>query len=316
MKTREIIKRKRIIYVSRFALTSIFILIAFSVKSQGNIATKLGYPSDAKLLIIHADDLGVSHSENMASIEAIENGSVNSASLMMPTPWVLEVVNYAKKNATTHDFGLHLVLSSEWKYYRWGPVSSIEKVSSLVNEFGYFHKGCTPIVNLKEVEVELKAQIDRAYSMGFEPTHLDSHMECLFQSEELIEVYLKMGKLYKLPVRATKQIIPEELLRKYDVKILLDKVLTISPEEYAKGPEDYYINAIKNLKPGLSTILIHTAYNNDEMKGMNIDNPEWGNEWRQKDFDFFTSDTCKKILKEENITLVTWRQIKDAFYSN
>ena len=73
---------------------------------------------------------------------------------------------------------------------------------------------------------------------------------------------------------------------------------------------------IKNLKPGLSTFLIHTAYNNDEMKGMNIDNTEWGNEWRQKDFDFFTSDTCKNILKEENIILVTWRQVKDAFYSN
>ncbi|SNR38021.1 polysaccharide deacetylase family protein [Lutibacter flavus] len=316
MKTKEIIKRKRFIYVSRLALASIFILIAFSVKAQDNIATKLGYAANAKLLIIHADDLGVSHSENMASIEAIENGSVNSASLMMPTPWVLEVANYAKKNATTHDFGLHLVLSSEWKNYRWGPVSSIEKVPSLINEFGYFHEGCTPTVNVKEVEVELKAQIDRAYSMGFEPTHLDSHMNCLFQSEELIEVYLKMGKLYKLPVLATKQAVPEELLRKYDIQILLEEVLTIMPEEYIKGPEDYYINAIKNLKPGLSTFLIHTAYNNDEMKGMNIDNTEWGNEWRQKDFDFFTSDTCKNILKEENIILVTWRQVKDAFYSN
>lgn len=316
MKTKEIIKGKRFIYVSRFALASIFILIAFSVKAQDNIATKLGYAANAKLLIIHADDLGVSHSENMASIEAIENGSVNSASLMMPTPWVLEVVKYAKKNATTHDFGLHLVLSSEWENYRWGPVSSIEKVPSLINEFGYFHEGCTPIVNVKEVEIELKAQIDRAYSMGFEPTHIDSHMNCLFQSEELIEVYLKMGKLYKLPVLATKEAVPEELVRKYDIQFLLEEVLTILPEEYVKGPEDYYINAIKNLKPGLSTFLIHTAYNNDEMKGMNINNTEWGNEWRQKDFDFFTSDTCKNILKEENIILVTWRQVKDAFYSN
>ena len=274
MKTKEIIQRKRFIYVSRFTLASIFILIAFSVKAQDNIATKLGYAADAKLLIIHADDLGVSHSENMASIEAIENGSVNSASVMMPTPWVLEVANYAKKNATTHDFGLHLVLSSEWKNYRWGPVSSIEKVPSLVNEFGYFHEGCLPSLNLDEVAIELRAQIDRAYSMGFEPTHLDSHMGCLFQSEELLEVYLKMGKLYKLPVLATEQAVPEELLKKYDVLILLNEVLTIMPEEYVKGPEDYYINAIKNLKPGLSTFLIHTAYDNDEMKGMNIDHPD------------------------------------------
>ncbi len=316
MKPKEIFKRKHCRPVNRFAFVAIFILIAFSVNAQDNIATKLGYAAGAKLLIIHADDLGVSHSENIASIEAIENGSVNSASLMMPTPWVLEVANYAKNNATTHDFGLHLVLSSEWKNYRWGPVSSIDKVPSLINEFGYFHEACTSSVNLKEVEVELRAQIDRAYSMGFEPTHLDSHMGCLFQSSELIEVYLKIGQSYKLPVLATKQAVPEELRKKYDVKIVLGEVLTIMEDEYAKGSEDYYINAIKNLKPGLSTFLIHTAYNNEEMKGMNIDHPEWGNEWRQKDFDFFTSDACKNILKEENIKLVTWRQIRDAFYSN
>lgn len=316
MKTKNIIRKKGLLSVCRFALASIFIMIVTSVMAQDNIATKLGYAADAKLLIIHADDLGVSHSENMASIEAIENGSVNSASVMMPTPWVLEVIDYTKKNPSTHDFGLHLVLTSETKIYKWGPVCSVDKVPSLIDEFGYFHEGCTTTVDIKEVEMELKAQIDRAYSMGLEPTHLDTHMACLFQSEALIEVYLKMGKLYNLPVFAIKHSLPEDILKKYDVKVLVDTVMTINPEEYANGSEDYYINAIKNLKPGLTTILIHAGYNNDEMKGLWIDHPDWGNEWRQKDFDFFTSDTCKKILTEENIKLVTWRQIKDAFYSN
>jgi len=109
---------------SIFTTVALIIGITTVLFSQENVATKLGYPEDSKLLIIHADDLGVSHSENMASIEAIENGSVNSASVMMPTPWVLEVANYAKSNPATHDFGLHLVLSSEWKNYKWGPVSS------------------------------------------------------------------------------------------------------------------------------------------------------------------------------------------------
>ena len=82
-----------------FKIVGLYLFISISGNAQSNIATKLGYPADSKLLIIHADDLGVSHSENMASIEAIENGSVNSASVMMPTPWVLEIANYAKKNA-------------------------------------------------------------------------------------------------------------------------------------------------------------------------------------------------------------------------
>lgn len=288
-------------------------LIGFTVKAQENIATKLGLPKDAKMLIIHADDLGVAHSENMASFEAIENGSVNSASVMMPTPWVLEVANYAKSHADTHDFGLHLVLSSEWKNYRWGPVSSSDQVPSLINEHGYFHPDCQSGIDIKEVETELRAQIDRAYAMGLVPTHLDSHMGCLFQTQELTEVYLKMGQVYKLPVLITKEF-PSELLKKYDVKVVLEDALTILPDQYAKGSEEYYIEAIKNLKPGLSTFLIHTAYDNDELKAMTIDHPAWGNEWRQKDYDFFTSDTCVKILKEENIQLVTWRQLKEAFY--
>jgi len=296
-------------------LTTVALIIGITrvLFSQENVATKLGYPEDSKLLIIHADDLGVSHSENIASIEAIENGSVNSASVMMPTPWVLEVANYAKSNPTTHDFGLHLVLSSEWKNYKWGPVSSKDKVPSLVTEHGYFHEACVPDLNLEEVETELKAQVARAYAMGLEPTHLDSHMGCLFQTPELIEIYFKVGQLYNLPVMAFKEI-PQELRDSYDVKFTVDSLITISPEEYAKGPEAYYSNVIKNLQPGLSLLLIHTAYDNEEMKGMNIDHTDWGNEWRQKDFDFFTSEMCKQLLKEEDIKLVTYRQLKEAFF--
>ncbi len=295
------------------AFIVVTLLMSVGLFAQENIASKLGYEADARLLIIHSDDLGVSHSENIASFEAIENGSVNSASVMMPTPWVLEVANYAKAHPDTHDFGLHLVLTSEWKNYRWGPVSSLDKVPSLVNEHGYFKADCSTEVNLAEVEIELKAQIDRAYSMGLVPTHLDSHMGCLFQSPEFMEVYLKLGQEYGLPVLATSEF-PAELLEKYETRALLTEALTIMPEQYAAGPEKYYLDAISNLKPGVSTLLIHTAYDNEEMKGMNVDHPDWGNEWRQKDFDFFTSKACKEALEKENVKLVTWRQIKEAYY--
>lgn len=287
----------------------------FTMQSQENLATRLGYDSNARLLIIHADDLGVSHSENLASFEAIENGSVNSASVMMPTPWVMEVAEYAKAHPQTHDFGLHLVLTSEWKNYRWGPVSSTHKVPSLLGDHGYFRADCSSSVDIGEAESELRAQIDRAYAMGLEPTHLDSHMGCMFQSEQLVELYLKMGQEYRLPVLVTEQF-PAEVLQKYNVNAVLTEALTISPEDYKKGLEEYYVNAIKKLKPGVSTLLIHTAYDNEEMKGMNVDHPDWGNEWRQKDFDFFTSDTCKQLLKSENIQLVTWREIKDKLYAD
>ncbi len=291
-----------------------FLMPILVAQAQESLQEKLGYDADARLLIIHADDLGVSHSENMASFEAIENGSVNSASVMMPTPWVLEVAEYARSNPDTHDFGLHLVLTAEWKNYRWGPVSSKDEVSSLLGDHGYFRPDCSTSVDIEEAEKELRAQIDRAYAMGLVPTHLDSHMGCLFQSQELMELYLKMGQSYGLPVLVTGAF-PADLLKKYDVKAVLADALTIMPEDYAKGVEDYYINAIRNLKPGVSTLLIHTAYDNAEMKGMNVDHPDWGNEWRQQDFDFFTSQACKEALETEKVKLVTWRQIKETFYA-
>ncbi len=311
----HISRKKTFLILKSHLLLVVFALSVITINAQENIATKLGYAADAKLLIIHADDLGVAHSENAASFKAIENGVVNSASVMMPTPWVLEVANYAKAHPDTHDFGLHLVLSSEWKNYRWGPVSSINEVPSLIDEHGYFHPDCETEVNITEVETELRAQIDRAYAMGLVPTHLDSHMGCLKQTEELVEAYLKMGQEYKLPVLVGKTL-PEELRKKYDVKIVLEDILTIMPGQYAKGPEAYYNNAIKNLKPGVSTFLIHTAYDNDELKAMTIDHPDWGNAWRQKDYDYFTSDACTKLLKGENIQLVTWRQLKEAYYAD
>ena len=97
---------------------------------------------------------------------------------------------------------------------------------------------------------------------------------------------------------------------------MVDEIYTITPEEYAESTEAYYINLFKNLKSGLSIILIHTAYNNEELKGMTIDHPEWGNEWRQKDFDFFTSDLCSELLKKEGIQLITWRKLKEVFYND
>ncbi len=317
MKTKLISKRTGYISINRYTLMTFFILFAYSIKAQDNYATKLGYPADAKLLIIHADDLGMSHSENIASFEAIENGSVNSASVMMPAPWVLEVADYAKKHAKTHDLGLHLVFSSEWKYYKMGPVSPIDQVSSLVDEHGYFHDAFRPTFNPKELELEFRAQIDRAYAMGIDPSHLDVHMGGLPRVKELYEVYLKIGQIYKLPVRVgqrTKKL-REELLQKYDVQIVLDNRVGMSVDEYAQGSEEHYTNAIKGLKPGLTLLVIHTAYDNDEMKGMTIDHPNWGSEWRQKDFDFFTSETCSTLLEKENIKLVTWRQLRKVFYS-
>ncbi len=305
---------------NKFLFLSICSLVLFteSISSQETLAEKLGYQKDAKLLIVHADDLGLAHAENMATIKSLEKGVVNSSSIIMPAPWVSEIANYAKKNNNAQDLGLHLTITAEWKNYKWGPVASKEKVPSLINEQGYFFEECPSNASVAEVETELRAQIELAYAMGIKPTHLDSHMGCLFWGNlKFFEVYLKLAREYGLPCLVDKSfgsLFPSEdafqqLLKDQDVMVVLDQDFTISEEQYAEGPEQYYTSTLRSLEPGLTQFLIHTAYDNDEMQAITIDHPSWGAAWRQADFDFFTSDVCKQIIKEERIILVTWREI-------
>ena len=123
----------------RFNLAVAILLIASPLSSSfaqtKTIAERLGYPRDSRLLIIHADDLAVAHSEDAASFDALDQHAVTSASIMVPCPWLTEVAAYAKAHPDA-DLGLHLTLTAEWKSYRWGPVESKDKVPSLLDPSG------------------------------------------------------------------------------------------------------------------------------------------------------------------------------------
>ena len=161
------------------------LLFASTMSAQTrSIAERLGHPRDAKMLILHADDLGVAHSENAASFDALLKGGVNSASIMMPTPWVTEVAAFSKANPNA-DLGLHLVMTSEWETFRWGGLAPNDKTASLHDPDGTMPRQVQTVATrakVDEVERELRAQIDRAYAIGLKPTHVDSHMGALFSS--------------------------------------------------------------------------------------------------------------------------------------
>ncbi|HXM51307.1 MAG TPA: polysaccharide deacetylase family protein, partial [Pyrinomonadaceae bacterium] len=277
------------------------------------LVERLGYPRDAKLLIVHADDLGAAHSINSASIKALESGLVGSGSIMVPCPWLPEIAAYARAHPEA-DLGLHLTLTSEWSSYRWGPVLGRERVPSLLDSSGYLplESEATTHMDIKEVEAEIRAQIARARAFGIQPTHLDSHMDTLYHSKVLFEILLRVARENKLPFRVSQQWFARApfmpaLLGPDDP--VLNRTIIIEPKV---APEDwarFYTEEIKNLRPGVTDMIVHLAFADEEMKGMTSGHPNWGAEWRQRDFAFVTSDAFRKLLKENNVKLITWREI-------
>ncbi len=234
-----------------------------------SLPEKLGFARDAKLLIIHADDVGMTHSVNVATIKALDTGLVTSASIMVPCPWFPEIADYAKSHPEI-DFGLHLTLTSERIYYRWGPVASKDKVPSLVDKNGYFHHDCA---------------------------------------------FLRVAHAYRLPVFVTRDWFAEQTYLESSLArddIVLDHTVTIDPAVPPGKWVEFYKTALKNLQPGITEFVIHLALDDDEMKAATRERDTWGAAWRQRDFDFFTSQEFRLLLQEQNIKLITWRQLGDA----
>jgi len=299
--------------MKNFILTLSLLAISYALFAQQTVQERLGYPKNTKLLIIHADDLGVAHSENLASFKAMENGVVNSASIMMPCPWVPEVADYARQHPQA-DFGLHLTITSEWKHYKWGPLLQNE-VKSLLTDQGYLTDGSVNLAEtakVEEVEKELRAQIELAKQMGIDITHLDSHMGMLFASPALLQTYIKLGRELKVPVLLLNNpglMNLTNLLTEKDV--VADRIHILSPPDFAKGSKNFYTNVLNNLMSGLNVILLHAAFDDSEMQAVTVDHPDYGAAWRQADYDFFTSEECKNLIRDNNIQLVTWRAIRD-----
>lgn len=278
---------------------------------------RLEYPLNTRLLIIHSDDLGLSHSTNSACIKAFEFGIVNSGSMMMPCPFAVEMADYAKLHPDL-DIGIHLTLTSEWADHQWKPLLG-NSVSSLTDSNGFLFKSREELETkalLPEVALELRAQIEFAITSGINPTHLDCHMFAGILNPEYLKIFIQLGREYGLPVLLNQEKITKWF--RYDVKkfisedeILTDQLYIATPRRARKGLSQYYKNVLQSLSPGINCLLVHPAFDDDEMKLLTQGHLDYNSAWRQADYDFFTSDECRRIIKENNIRLITWREIKE-----
>ncbi|HEY4735071.1 MAG: polysaccharide deacetylase family protein [Gemmatimonadaceae bacterium] len=291
-----------------------FLLFAPSLVAQTKtVAERLGYPKDAKLLILHADDLGAAHSIDAATFDALDKGVISSASIMMPTPWVTEVAAYARSHPEA-DLGLHLTLTSEWATYRWGTVASAAAVPSLLDSTGTLPDDVAPVARrakLPEVELEVRAQIERARALGIRPTHLDSHMGSLFSTPALLASYVKMGHEYHLPFLALKTNpfggAPMPLAA---TDVPLDAVIIASEEVPRDKWKEFYLNAVAGLRPGISEIIVHLGHDDAELQAVMVNHEPYGSAWRQRDYDVVNSPEFRKALQDNHVILVKWRDLQ------
>jgi predicted glycoside hydrolase/deacetylase ChbG (UPF0249 family) len=299
----------------RLSLALLTLSAATVAAQTRSIAERLGYPAGSKLLILHADDLGVAHSENVASLDALDRGAVSSASVMMPTPWVSEVAAYARAHPNA-DIGLHLTLTSEWETYRWGSVEGRDKVASLLDSAGTFPNDESIVAKRAkpaEVDRELRAQVERALALGIHPTHIDSHMGSLFTTPELVAVYVKVAHDYHLPFLAVKGagfgasgagLSPQD--------VVLDAVV-IAGENIPKDQwKAWYLMQIDSLKPGITEIIVHLGHDDAELQAVTVNHDAYGSAWRQRDYDVVTSPEFAKALKDHNVIVVKWKDLYRA----
>jgi predicted glycoside hydrolase/deacetylase ChbG (UPF0249 family) len=285
-------------------------------------AERLGWPAGTKAVIFHVDDAGMSHNSNMGAIQAVEDGVATLLSVMMPCPWVPELAAYLKANPQV-DAGVHLTHTAEWKNYRWGPVAGGATVPGLADDGGYLWHSVADVIahaTADEVEAEIRAQVEKALSMGIEPTHLDSHMGTCFMPP-YIERYVKVGIEKKIPVLVfgghMQHIGTEAGPFKPLVLSIADRVwnagLPVIDDLVTKPTtaDDYeqrkaqLITLLREMKPGITEIIVHCTVQTEVFSHISGSGPT-----REAELRLMTDPDVKAFIESEGIVLTTWRELK------
>jgi predicted glycoside hydrolase/deacetylase ChbG (UPF0249 family) len=292
------------------------------------VPARAGDPAPTKperSLIVHADDAGMSHSANLATIEALEHGVVTSTSILVPCAWFPEFAAYARKHPE-RDYGIHLTLTCEWKNYRWGPVAPRDKVPSLLDEQGYLYRDNPPVVakaRLSEVETELRAQIDRAKAFGIRLSHLDTHMGTLLDRPDFLELYVNLGIAYHLPVMFTRQAsLPAfqakypalrghdrqllDMLDSHHLPVLSSVVMLYNKGEHSVRTHNYF-KAFAALPPGVNELIVHCGVDNAELEAI-TDSAQL----RDSDRRFVTDPATRAELDRLGIKLTNWGEFRQS----
>jgi chitin disaccharide deacetylase len=273
----------------------------------------LGYPDDARLLIINADDFGMCHAVNAAIFRSLKEGVTCSTTLMTPCPWALHAMSLLKENPEIN-FGIHLTAISDSPHYRWRPFSAREKIPSLVDNEGYFFSSehrekFLAQVNLAELELEFRAQIEAVFAANLKPTHLDWHSLRIKERMDIFDLMTGLAKEYGLAQRVYGRSAIDKVQSQglptvdYD---FLDSYMFGTEHKLAR-----YAQQLRDLPEGLSEWAVHPGLDSDELFTIE----SGGDHSRQLDYDFLMSAEAREVIQQEGIVLLSYQPLQAVWQS-
>jgi predicted glycoside hydrolase/deacetylase ChbG (UPF0249 family) len=285
---------------------------------------KLGFTDNDRAVIIHTDDIGMCHASVQAFKDLWAFGTISSGATMVPCPWFPAVAQMCRENPDM-DMGVHATLNSEWQSYRWGPLSTREASSGLMDESGYFHQwqpAAYENAQPETVEKEVNAQIEKALAAGIDVTHVDSHMGTIMHPK-FIQSYIQAASSRLLPnmlprlnaqVIETMQMNEQELAQYVPIMEILESLgipmidaILFMPLNHG----DNHIEAARKLlgeaPVGITHFLFHPSIDTPELRAIA---PDWVA--RVANYNAFMSDEMKKILEREDIKVIGYRALRDA----
>jgi len=300
----------------RKILTSMILAtFATAALAEPSLVERLGFPSDARVLIVNADDYGMNQATNVGTEKALKNGALTSATIMITCPWFLAAVDATKEYPI--NAGVHTVLTSEWKYYKWGPVVGAGSAPSLVDQNGFFYPDVPAVylnADIGEVNREIRAQIDKALQAGLDVTHIDSHMGAMQYAPGYHKLYIEIARDYDLPCRMAQR----ELMDQYGAGYLLDYadelgvlhndilITERGGDASLESATEEWKKVMSNLEPGKVTeILIHCGQLTPEMKATTATAA-----YRTADTEFFAAPETLEWIEEQGIELLSWRELR------
>ena len=268
----------------------------------------LGYADDARLLIINADDFGMCHSINEAILDAWRNGVVSSTTLMVVCPWAPHAMSILKRNPTL-PFGVHLTLSRNAHWYRWGPISARAALPSLIDESGYFYSDnripeLLAQAKIEEVEAEFRAQIMSVLAYDIEPTHLDWHCLADGGRSDIFELTLELAKEFGLAMRIHDRGLARRLL--VDGLPANDHDCLDSFRYDPAQKQGQFEALLRKLPSGISEWAVHPSLGNAEAQAM--EPRQW--QVRRSDYEFAIAPETRTVMAEEGIVLLDYRSIQ------